>query len=260
MTKIRFYDNDQTHIDNVKANPKIECIKVNSQIQINEKKFIPFIQAMRKAKHDIKSEYYNRFYNIYIEPTINRALKNRVNPVLNYDQTAGIQEDDMTELLHWAEKEGEVVIFDLDRTLIMTEGYGIFFKSKKECYDIFTKNLTDLMEYVGVKDDMEATIQDFIIYICGGKTRYNQLQDMFQSLFVLDIEIYINTMNEACNSPLFREVLQRIIVVPHEVQCSTEKGKLHEILASGLVDDKRSSKFEAPSAKKAKISDPGEGR
>ena len=216
MTKIRFYDNDQTHIDNVKANPKIECIKVNSQIQINEKKFIPFIQAMRKAKHDIKSEYYNRFYNIYIEPTINRALKNRVNPVLNYDQTAGIQEDDMTELLHWAEKEGEVVIFDLDRTLIMTEGYG--------------------------------------------KTRYNQLQDMFQSLFVLDIEIYINTMNEACNSPLFREVLQRIIVVPHEVQCSTEKGKLHEILASGLVDDKRSSKFEAPSAKKAKISDPGEGR
>ena len=89
--KIRFYDNDQTHIDAVKGNPKIECIKVNSQIKINEKKFIQFIQDMRSAKHDIASEYYNRFYNIYIEPIINRALTNGEKPVLNYDQTAGIR-------------------------------------------------------------------------------------------------------------------------------------------------------------------------
>ena len=32
MKKIRFYDNDETHIENVQKNSDIECIKVNSQI------------------------------------------------------------------------------------------------------------------------------------------------------------------------------------------------------------------------------------
>jgi hypothetical protein len=232
---IRFYDNDQTHIDNVKVNRHIECIKVDSQLRINEKERIPFIEEMRRTRK-------NRFFNVYIETIIQKAIARKTWPVFNYDQSAGIRGEAMMELIEWAELGGEVVIFDLDRTIIMTEGYGIFFKNKTECDDIFSKHLEDLMQYVGVKDDIEATIHDFIVYICGGQRRLEQLQDMFSALHELGVKIYINTMNTACVSPLFREVLDRIIVVPYEVQCSDERGgKLHQIINTtrlrGILDD-----------------------
>lgn len=258
MKKIRFYDNDQTHIDAVKVNPDIECIKVNSQIKINNEEHIAFIEELRAVKN-------NRFFNVYVEQKIQRAIMKKQWPIFNYDQTSGMTSEAMIDLIEWAKMGGEVVIFDLDRTLIKTEGYGIFFRSKEESDKMFSMGLKELIEYIGVKnpDEIEPTIDDFILYICGGKHRLDELRAMFRKLNEFGVDIYVNSMNTACQSQLFREVLQKIIVVNHEVQCSDEKGgKLIQIMKLNKVLNKRSHShstddtYESPT-KKAKKTDAG---
>jgi hypothetical protein len=220
--KIRFYDNDQTHIENVQVNSDIECIKVESQINK------PIITDITSLKEEMKD---NKFFLKYVKKIIERnsSPENK----LNYDETSGIASNEMDELLEWAREEGgEMVIFDFDRTIIKTEGFGIFFQSKEHSDYWFSKDLNELMSgYLKVDVyDVESTVNDFLVYICGGKERLTKLRQMFRELNALNVKIYINSMNLACDSRLFRDVVKRIIVVDNEIQCSDyKKGKLHEI-------------------------------
>jgi hypothetical protein len=218
---IRFYDNDQTHIENVQVNFDIECIKVESQINK------PIKTNITSLKEEMKD---NKFFLKYVKKIIERNLSPENK--LNYDETSGITSNEMDELLEWAREGGEMVIFDFDRTIIKTEGFGIFFKNKEDSDYWFSKDLNELMSgYLKVDVyDVESTVNDFLVYICGGKERLTKLRQMFQELNALNVKIYINSMNLACDSRLFRDVVNRIIVVDNEIQCSDYKrGKLHEI-------------------------------
>jgi hypothetical protein len=149
MKKIRFYDNDQTHIENVQVNSDIECIKVESQINK------PIITDITSLKEEMKD---NKFFLKYVKKIIERnsSPENK----LNYDETSGITSNEMDELLEWAREEGgEMVIFDFDRTIIKTEGFGIFFQSKEHSDNWFSKDLNELMSgYLKVDvNDVEST-------------------------------------------------------------------------------------------------------
>jgi hypothetical protein len=226
MKQIRFYDNDQTNINAVKKNRHIKCYKVPSQEKIDTTARIEYIENLLKTRR-------NKFFNSYVYPQIiEKAIERNVYPEFNYDDKSGLSSAAINDLIEWASDGGKVVIFDLDRTLIKTEGFGIFFRSRQEADDIFAGNLDNLMRHLGVKEsDIEETIKHFFYYICGGMNRYLDLSTMFVMMSIYGVDTYINSSNEKCNSSLFREILHRMFGSDIKLQCSG-KNKLAAIMKS----------------------------
>lgn len=226
MRLIRFYDNEQYHIDMISENKLIKSVKVPSQKKINIKERIEFVEDLMRYKD-------NKFFNYYIYPQIiEKAISNHKYPELNYDQTSGLKSADMDDILEWASLGGKAIVFDLDRTLIKTEGFGIFFRSRAEADKIFAGSLTDFMAGVGVPEkEIKSTIDDFLKYICGGEERRRDLINMFVFLSIYGVDVYINSSNEKCKSPLFREVVHKLFGTDLTIQCSG-KNKLEGMMKS----------------------------
>ena len=162
---IRFYDDDRTNfIGNNYKN--MECILIDTNkpnILIKKKNFHPqlyFYEYIKKNPYDLELiklaiEYHDLTHN-------------------EIPQNNGIEKKHIEDLKDWCmenKKKKKVVFFDWDRTLSVTNGF------------------------LALKKYSKKQLQEYLIYILGGKERFQKLQDLFSFLHKKNVVIYILTNN-----------------------------------------------------------------
>jgi hypothetical protein len=161
----RFYDDDKTNfIGNNYEN--IECILIDPNkpnILIKKKKFHPqvyFYEYIKKNPYDLE--------------LIKLAMEHHY---ITYDEIPpnnGLEIEHMKALQYWClknKKKKKIVFFDWDKTLSVTNGF------------------------LALKKYSKKQLKEYLLYILGGKERFQKLQDLFYFLNKNNIVIYILTNN-----------------------------------------------------------------
>jgi hypothetical protein len=174
--KVRFYDNDQGHVDNIAQNfQEIESILVP------ETK-LDYIQSINPLQY--KTKYNTMFPGNYFIQTmqgVGYACKEK-------HTSKAFTTEMMIELIDWCLKnyqEEKVVIFDWDRTLTCVEGFISLYDVKR------------VYPHIAVDDDLFAKFQ--LEYLMGGPDRLARLQLLFRILDLFQVKIYILTNNVFAN-------------------------------------------------------------
>lgn len=171
--KVRFYDNDGKHIDDIRQNfPEIESILV-PEIKLD------YIQSSNPVQYKTK---YNTMFpgNYYLQAMqeIGYACKE------SYTSKA-LTTEMMIELIDWClnnYQQEKVVIFDWDRTISCVEGFISLYDARR-----FYPRLT-------VDENLFSKFQ--LEYIMGGPERLARLQLLFRILDLFQVHIYILSNNK----------------------------------------------------------------
>jgi hypothetical protein len=212
-----FFDNSLSHIDDVQSNcPGIECILTKETAE--KPPSIPFT---------------NKGLAALIESLKPNAYTDHIQTITKsdtYDAKSGISDLDIDTFNIWEkqtrpEKSKQnahrVLLLDWDRTITKVEGF--------------------LLPPSIPKIDPK----DVVVYLCGGKERFDMLQTWLADVTSKGIEIMIVTNNSGCNWPVFRYLADAFMpnIKPDQIVCGVNFG-YHKSLA--IMNDPRFSKLGKP--------------
>jgi hypothetical protein len=206
-TKGIFFDNEQKYIDSVsKAFSDINCIKVNEtnygnkwdwQNKITDDKF--------KSDYIDKNELeYNSLYKLLLEKQTSEDKTKFpfYDPKLRCDIDSGLDNKSKDDLDKWIGriKDGEkyCALFDWDRTISQIE----FIWSRGNLYNVDkTFEKTGYFVHPLFDDhpiDNTITDEEYLEFLCGGKTRLALLRSMMDKCKDNNIDIIVLTNNINC--------------------------------------------------------------
>lgn len=139
----------------------------------------------------------------------------------SYDTLSGIDNEAIANYLTWEHytrnMNSRACIVDWDRTLTKVEGFIPP-----------TMIINDQLIYKIQKSKYSVPIEDFLIYLCGSKSRYNMLKSFFQHCTRNNVDIIVLTNNGAAADPKVSPMFQTIV--------DTFTGSHTQIIASSTFD------------------------
>ena len=189
--KVRFYDNDEKHIDDISRHfPDIESILV-PEIKLD------YIQSTFNPLQ-YKTKYNKMFPGNYF---LDKMKEVGYACEAKYTSRAFTTEM-MIELIDWCLKnsqEEKIVIFDWDRTLSCVEGFISLYDVKR------------VYPHLSLDEDLFPKFQ--LEYLMGGPDRLARLQLLFRILDLFQVKIYILSNNafgnpEHSNYGYYRRIIQ----------------------------------------------------
>ena len=130
------------------------------------------------------------------------------NPQARFDITAGIKQKDFDRLLAWQDGfkgvNNRAAIFDWDRTLTVIEYMWLLSdditRPVKIDHVYNTKDSWTVMDVFPLSPE-GITLEDYVMFLCGGAARVQLLRSMFKYCTDNSIAIYILTNNLNCTGP-----------------------------------------------------------
>lgn len=213
-----FIDNSQKHVDDIlrTCNRGMTVIKVDETDKIQETSFKA--PLMRKYIEKIGN---NNSYMLAVNAAYNGNGRDR------YDPISGIQVKHLPLIEKWINETREqtprAILFDWDRTISVIEGMFI----TKDGMTGIKNMLRDMKR--NVSNIPNVTIEDALLYLCGGQERLSMLRMIMTACVQLNIDIIFITNNTGCNSEnmgAFDELVSGLLPngnnTPHEIICSIQ--------------------------------------
>lgn len=199
---------------------------------------------------------------IYTDFIIASDLKNNaitkitklVYSTVRYDPNAGIKEAHVEEFYRWISDgilsentfapHNKVAIFDWDRTITLFEGHDLpaskidhsleftdemlhaAWISTLEEMKLFNPSHASRYDVIiNWLEEQVMTVEEFILFLCGGETRVKMLREMFARCKESGTHVIILTNNTGCVKNYFKKMVDVLIngICPYEIICSYQE-------------------------------------
>lgn len=186
-----FFDNLKSHVSRIgrACGGRVESIHVGGNEA--DVPIIPF------TNQQFREFYLSLGQNSYL------SFVRQINPDGDtYDPSSGIKERDIDTFEGWLRETSQIrgqraLFLDWDRTVTVFEGISVGnLRDKQRSFkEVFPR----------------VSIEDCLIYLCGGRIRLSMIRDMLESARKDGVDIYILTNNTACSYRFFEELVNGLL-------------------------------------------------
>lgn len=263
-----FFENSKYHIRDFEARSRIKIIDVGETAEHHS----VLVDSDNFQNYIVSSGLQVNTYNLVISAIYKE---------INYDSLAGIKDSHFLDLNEWIlgspPRRKGIAIFDWDRTLTVFEGIYLplaYIEPEAEFTDdvlnqAYKRLLTDLITSTMIRTDEERyetalgfldmkpmTIEDLIMFYCGGAARIEMLRSMFKLCSDTGVDVMILTNNTACNTSFFRKIVEVLVhgASDYEIVCSWEPPFRGSKINFILTDERFELLRKAPSGGKHRVS------